>query len=221
MKSVKPDAKTPTRRTTGAKTGDPEGRRRYVALYMDELDSMAGKTLSPAALWLLVQIRKAWRGDNHNLELPFARVSWKLAFKVFDRARRELVDAGFVDIVDPGGLSYGAKKNPAMYALSDRWKEVSKKLMDDLDAMYEVRVPLKAGGSMSVWYPKRKRSESQQNADRARMAKMKNARRTKTDPGKRVLEILKSPDDELGKAVTSIRRRLRNTVAHLEREGHG
>jgi hypothetical protein len=120
----------------GAKAGDPEGRRLFIPpIYQDEFESMPFKILSTSAVWLLIHFRWAWwTGKNKNaFALPFSRVSWKLTFKAFDKARRELVEAGFIRIVDPGGLL----KRPALYALSEGWrKEISKRLADDPGAGY-------------------------------------------------------------------------------------
>ena len=149
------------------KKGDREPGRRFVALYHDEVDSMPFKTLSPAALWLLVQIRRAWAGTNDNIKLPFARVSWRLCYSTFDRARRELVDAGFVRIIDPGGLL----KRPAIYALSEAWREKAKALAHDDAAGRFVNVRTKDGRLVSVWQPVKKRRASAENAALARQAK--------------------------------------------------
>jgi hypothetical protein len=175
------------------------------------------------AFWLFAQIKKAWRGKDHEIELPFSRISWKLTFKVFVEARSELVEAGFIDIVNPGGRSPGGK-NPTIYALSERWKEVSKRLMKNLDALYEVKVPLKDGGKMSVWYPKRKLSESQENLKKARVARAK--KRAAKIQGKRKTiqkrraekRIRKSPETEIEETVASVRRSLRDSVAFITKE---
>jgi hypothetical protein len=215
-----------SKKRPGAKAGDPEGRPRFVALYNAEVDSMAFKTLSPAAVWLLVQIRRAWRGSNDKIVLPFSAVKWRLAYGTFDKARRELVEAGFIRIMDPGGLSPGGL-NPTVYALVDGWREASKRLLDNLEALYEVKVPLKTGGFMSVWYPKRPMSESQENLKKAAaaIAKKRTAaalqKKAKRIPKMKSKRIPKSPDREMRAAAVSVRRRLQNSITLLEREGHG
>ena len=134
------------------KAGDQEAKPRYIALYHDEVDSMAYKTLSPNAVWLLVQIRRAWKGSNDRIELPFSRVSWRLKFGAFDKARTELVNAGFIRIVKQGGLL----KNPNVYALANGWRgEVAKRLANDPDAGYTRNIRTK-DGLKSVWYPARR-----------------------------------------------------------------
>jgi len=137
---------------------------------------MAFKTLSPAAVWLLIQMRRAWRGNSDRIPLAFASVSWKLAFPAFDKARRELIEAGFLRVVNPGGLNEGAKKNAAVYApFYEGWRgEVSKRLAKDPEAGYvkEIRVKDKDGSwrGISVWYPARRPSESQENLKKAAAA---------------------------------------------------
>lgn len=214
----------------GAKAGDPEGRPRYVAMYYAEMDSMAGKTLSYAAFWLLAQIKKAWRGDNLKIELPFLAVSWKMNFRIFNKARRELVDMGFVDIVNPGERSAGGK-NPAIYALSERWRgAVSKRLADDSQAGYLKNVRQKDGSFVSTWYPAKKGKKAKANIENwkkaaAAMAKKRAAaelqKKAKRTPKIKPKRIPKSPDQELAAAKESFRRRLQNGIALTERTGHG
>jgi len=150
-----------------AKAGDSESRPRYVALYHAEVDSMAFKTLSPNAVWLLVQLKRAWRGSYENIMLPFAYVSWKLTFAAFSKARLELIEAGFLRVVKPGGLY----KNPAVYALTEGWRgEVAKRLADNPEAGY-LRGQRTKDGVKSVWYPAKKRRASIENAAKARAAR--------------------------------------------------
>jgi len=200
----------------GVKAGDTESRPRYVALFYSQIDSMAFKTLSPAAVWLLVQIKKAWRGDDHNIELPFSSVEWKLTFAAFKKARHGLVEAGFIDIVNPGGRpkrgSVGIPRQTAIYSLSERWRdEVSKRLADDPQAGYLRDIPLKAGGFMSVWYPARKVSESQANAAKARAARERRKERIK---GRKMKRRPRQKQD-FEKIVESARTRLHDSMAFI------
>jgi hypothetical protein len=178
---------------------------------------MAFKTLSPNAVWLLVQLRRAWRGTNERIELPFARVSWRLTFKAFDKARRELVEAGFVRIVEPGGLF----KHPAVYALVEGWRgEVAKRLAGEPGAGYLKNVRAKDGRFVSVWYPAKKLSESQENAARARAAKARKKTAKKKPARKPRPRRGLTPDGELETAVLRLRRRMQGIVGALtEREG--
>jgi hypothetical protein len=162
------------------KAGDSEKRSPYVGLSNEQIDSMAFKTLSPNAVWLFVQIKRAWNGDDQRIALPFARVSWKLTFKAFDEARRELVQAGFVRIVSPGGLNEGGLRNAAVYALSDGWRgEVAKRLAKEDGTWYTKNVRSRDGRLVSIYYPARPRSGRQKAADRARMVKMSKAKGAK------------------------------------------
>jgi len=164
------------------KAGDKDNRERYVALYYDELESMAFKTLSPNAVWLLLQYRAQWNGTFDRLVLPFGKVNWKLTFKAFDLARRELIDAGFLRVVETGGL-YG---KPTIYALSDTWKTVTAmRLAADPDAGYlkNYRVKGKAG-VLSVWYPAKKRTSSAENWKKAALALVHKRQREKRTPKK-------------------------------------
>jgi hypothetical protein len=197
----------------GAKAGDPEGRPRYVALYHAETDSMAFKVLSPAAVWLLVQIRRAWRGSDLKIELPFAAVSWKLSFGAFKKARAELIEYGFVDLVNPGGLSVGGQKNPSTYALSQRWRQ--KDLLERLAETGYVKEVRMKEGTRSVWYPARPLSESQENLKKALASIAR--KRSRRRPAR---EALEHPGIET--TAASVRHRLRKSIRLMEREeGHG
>jgi hypothetical protein len=156
-----------------AKAGDSENRPRYVKLEHPTIDSMAFKVLSPAAVWLYVLLQRQYgKGGDQALVMPFSKVSWKLTFRQFDKARAELVKGGFIRVVDPGGLL----KRPGVYALTDGWRARSKRLADDPQAGSCVwRLSALTGKRENVWYPARPLSESQANAAKARAAKVKKA----------------------------------------------
>jgi len=186
------------------KRGEKAPTRRYVALYHAEIDSMAFKTLSPAAVWLLVQIRRAWRGSNDNIELPFSRVSWRLTYWTFDRARRELEEAGFLKIVDPGGRP----RRPARYALVESWcSEVAKRLANEDGAGYFRNIRTKDGRLVSVWYPARRRRTSAENAATARAVKAGKVsgpvKRKKAVPKRQAQKQIQAEDIEQVRAQVS------------------
>jgi hypothetical protein len=189
---------TPARKPKGAKSGDPEAHEQYVRILFKEIDSMAFKTLTSNAVWLYVQIQRSWRGSYAQLELPFSRVSWKLTYSVFDKARGELIEAGFIKIVNPGGLQYGGEKNSAVYALSDEWK--TKRI--DTTSWYEKKIPMKAGGTMSVWYPHKKRKSSAANIAKGRAVLELQRARVEVQPAA-VEVVTECPESNLSKVPDS------------------
>jgi hypothetical protein len=134
------------------------------------MDSMAFKTLSPNAVWLYIMLQRQYGKDGMSaLVLPFSRVSWKFTFYAFSKARAELVQAGFIRVVEPGGLL----RRPGIYALSDGWRERSKALADDPQAGRCVwRLNALTNKRESVWLPSRPCPELAANAARARQAKV-------------------------------------------------
>lgn len=198
-----------SKKRPGTKSGDTENTPRWARLLHDEMDSMAFKTLNPAAVWLLMQLRRAWtyKGRDQKIELPFARVSWKLTFPVFDKARRELIEAGFIRIVDPGGLL----RRPTVYAMSEGWREISKDLARNPAAGYLKNIRMEDGSLKSVWYPTKKRQTSTENVAKAWVA----IRQKKTGK-KKPLRIYHGVEADVATAGASLRRSLKKSLSFLE-----
>jgi hypothetical protein len=146
----------------------------YVRLPWKIIDSAAFKTLSPSAVWLYIQLLRQFKisGGYSRLILPYADVRWKLSFKAFDRARGELIVAGFLRIIQPGGLL----KNPAIYSTGDAcvgWINRSIELLSDPTAGQTFVRRLPNGGTHQEWRPSKVQSESQINIVKARAALQK------------------------------------------------
>ena len=66
----------------------------------------------------------------------------------FDRAKRELMEKGFIGVTDPGGRLDG-KGRPAKYHLTDKWKEWQATPRDNTN-MYKARAARKRGGKSTL-----------------------------------------------------------------------
>jgi len=128
---------------------------------------MAFKVLSPAAVWFLVMLLRQFNaraGGYSHLVLPYRQVKWKLSWMVFQRARQELIDNGFIKLMDEGGFRTGGKsyRVPAIYALSNGVEARCAALAKDEAAGRCV-------GLKREWYPfKRSKPKSAENLERAR-----------------------------------------------------
>ncbi|MFW6173284.1 MAG: hypothetical protein ACOC5T_06015 [Elusimicrobiota bacterium] len=101
-------------------------------------DSPAWEMLSPYAVWVLMEFYKKFDGYNRNcLKLSYSEVSNKVSNNTFNKAVWELKSLGFIDVVRSGRL----ERNNTLYALTNRWKGLSKKP----DYLYSISKLLKRG----------------------------------------------------------------------------
>lgn len=85
----------------------------------DLLQSDAWRSLSPAAVWSYIELRRKYNGmNNGDLSLTFKEVSWQLAPGTYAKALRELQRAGLIAVTQHGGLYKGC----SLYRLSQSWK---------------------------------------------------------------------------------------------------
>jgi hypothetical protein len=83
-------------------------------------NSAPWKDLTPTACFIYFMIRKKWAGlDRGHIEFPHSEVEEFMAGSTFETHRDKLIEKGFIDVVERGGI-YGIK---AVFALSDRWKK--------------------------------------------------------------------------------------------------
>ncbi|MBA7530419.1 hypothetical protein ES705_22626 [subsurface metagenome] len=83
-------------------------------------DSAPWKDLTPTACFIYFMIRKKWGGlDRGYIEFPYSEVEEFMAESTFKIHRNKLIEKGFIDSVERGGL-WGIK---GVLALSDRWKK--------------------------------------------------------------------------------------------------
>lgn len=105
-----------------------KGRRNgptFVAFPHALLDSAAFKSLSPAAVKLLLDLASQYRGTNNgDLALTFSTMrgrGWR-STATLNRAKRELLDAGLIELTRQGGLAQG-RRIPSLYALT--WQPIN------------------------------------------------------------------------------------------------
>jgi len=100
----------------------------YVLLENKMTDSAAWTSLSFGAVWVYIELRKSFdynKGGNNHLILPYSQVSWKMNSRTFKSKKQELLDKGFIKVVDQGGLF----NRPAVYALSNNWERISREIV--------------------------------------------------------------------------------------------
>jgi len=133
---------------TQSKRAGPDPAARFIRLDEDLLQSMAWKCLSPAAMFLFIELKRRWPGMEFGVRtLPYSYVSWKLTHYKFKQARKELIDLGFLIMEKPGGLM----RQRCQYRLSEGWKKASKDLADSRRwRMIEGITPGGGAGSVPV-----------------------------------------------------------------------
>lgn len=101
----------------------------YVKLDNSMTESAAWTSLSDKAIWVYIELRKSFdykKGGNSHLILPYSKVAWRMSFGTYSKKIQELIDYGFIKIVEHGGLP----KRPTVYALSNGWEKKSIEIVD-------------------------------------------------------------------------------------------
>lgn len=101
----------------------------YVKLDYGMLNSAAWTSLSPGAVWVYIEMRKNFnfnKGGNSHLVLSYSMVTWKMNSRTYKVKKQELIDKGFIRVVEPGGLL----NNPSIYALTNDWEKISREIVD-------------------------------------------------------------------------------------------
>jgi len=97
----------------------------HVRLYFAEMESEAFKALSPETVCIVLEMRKEYHGRPDNrFSLPYSEIDKRRPMHV-DKISRAVIEAeafGWIDCPVRGGLYRQAN----VYALSGRWKEISK-----------------------------------------------------------------------------------------------
>ncbi|GAI79625.1 unnamed protein product, partial [marine sediment metagenome] len=92
----------------------------FTAIEHKITDSLPWKDLPIKARYLYFEIRKKWGGlDRGHIEFTHKEAREFMVGKTFRTHRDYLIENGFIDLVERGGL-WG---NKAVLALSDRWKK--------------------------------------------------------------------------------------------------
>jgi len=88
------------------------------------LDSKAWKGLKIYTKWLYFEFKVRWHTDNtRNIIFTQREAKNIMAIDTFYKSRNKLIERGFIDIVERGGL----EKQPTIYGLSNRWKKYGTK----------------------------------------------------------------------------------------------
>jgi hypothetical protein len=98
-------------------------------------DSKAFRDLSPHARNLYCEFKRRFNGENaYNLQMPEGELKEKkiMSISAFRNARDQLIEKGFIDIRQRGGLW----KQATIFMLSERWRkygkpDFEKKTIDD------------------------------------------------------------------------------------------
>jgi len=92
----------------------------HVRLYRHELESPAYRSLSPDARALLVELRALFRGEENKVFMSIAEIMRRCGIGRWraERARDELLDRGFVRLLEPASFNRKVRHAPA-YALTN------------------------------------------------------------------------------------------------------
>jgi len=86
--------------------------------------SKAFEDLSIHTQWLYIQFKLRFHGDNkRHIILTKEEAMKMMAYKTFKESRKLLIERGFIDYKERGGL----EKRASIYALSERWKKYGTK----------------------------------------------------------------------------------------------
>ncbi len=97
--------------------------------------SIPWRDLPISARYLYFEIKKKWAGrDRGHIEFTHKEAREFMVGSTFEIHRDKLIERGFIDVVDRGGL-WGQK---AVLALSDRWKKWGTKdfIVVDIEGLF-------------------------------------------------------------------------------------
>ena len=97
---------------------------RFAGITHKQRESEAFDGLTIHAKWLYLEFRFKYNGENeHNIIFTIKEAKKIMSESTFRKARNQLIERGFIDIIKRGGL----EKQPTIYGLSDRWKKYGTK----------------------------------------------------------------------------------------------
>jgi hypothetical protein len=166
----------------------------FVRLPWSMMDSAAWKSLSTSATWLYSQMLRRWHSGR--FILPFADVRWKMVFAVFDRARQELINRGFIVILERHGLDHKAN----VYGPSEKWKEISRDIMGDRAVGQIVKRLRRVNGEpqfVSEWEPLPVQSAARASSQKANWAKARAAQKGVPTSDRQTSSRRTSPEKKL------------------------
>lgn len=96
----------------------------FTAIELNLANSEAFKSLSIYTKWLYMEFKLRFYGDNRrHIILTYKEVIKIMNIRTFIKCRNKLIENGLIDIVKRGGFY----NQPAIYGLSDRWKQFGTK----------------------------------------------------------------------------------------------
>lgn len=102
----------------------------FTAIENSLTDSAPWKDLPVNARYIYFEIRKKWAGrDRGHIVFTHEEAGEFMAGGTFKKTRDKLVENGFINVVERGGL-WGKK---AIFALSDRWRKWNTKEFKKID----------------------------------------------------------------------------------------
>lgn len=156
----------------GAQSPFTDGPSPFVQLPWPMIDSMPFKRLSSGGVWLLVQMMRHYRAGR--FILPCRDVRWQMSWAAFDKSRRELIDEGFIVLLERHGLDQKAN----VYGPSRKWQDRAKDIARDPKAGRIVRRLRHIDGEprmVSEWEPIKPIVGTRQASQRANWAKARAA----------------------------------------------
>lgn len=94
-------------------------------------------TFSAMVAWLYFKAEKTNKDCNEHIQLPYNEVAEIFASETFSNAIKALLDNGFLDIEERGGLM----KRPTVYRLIDEWENWEKGKRWDGVAWVDIDIP--------------------------------------------------------------------------------
>lgn len=102
----------------------------YSVIEHNLANSGAFKDLNIHTKWLYMEFKFRFHGDNRkHIIFTYDEAIKIMAINTFIKSRNKLIERGLIDIVKRGGFY----NQPAVYGLSDRWKQFGTKKFIKVD----------------------------------------------------------------------------------------
>jgi hypothetical protein len=95
----------------------------FLVLEHEIYESMAFQELTIHAKWLYIEFKYRFNGENrYKIKLPQREAMKIMGINTFIKARNQLIEKGFIDVIQRGGL----ENQSAIFGLSNRWRKYGK-----------------------------------------------------------------------------------------------
>ena len=102
----------------------------YSVIEHNITNSEAWKDINIHARYLYFEFKLRYHGDNrYNIIFPYREAIKIMNVRTFIKCRNKLIENGLIDVVKRGGFY----NQPAIYGLSDRWKQFGTKDFKKVD----------------------------------------------------------------------------------------